>query len=249
MKYGILSDCHCNFEGLKATSEMLIENGAEKLICLGDIVGYGALAKECIDYIQTHFEFALAGNHDFAILGLMSTHHYNKYAIEALEVNKANLEDDRLTWLNDLPLIKSWDENNLFLQFTHAHPKDYKKWCYYPEDLYYSIPDKEDKISISFYGHTHIPGISLSSKTGFFETPDFGLPYSFSSHMGDTIVINVGSCGQPRDGDYRTCGVLLDTIDETITFLRTSYELRKNQKSIIDAGLSEYLANRLMHGK
>ncbi|MCO4782601.1 MAG: metallophosphoesterase family protein [Candidatus Cloacimonetes bacterium] len=249
MKYGILSDCHCNFEGLKATSEMLLENGAEKLICLGDIVGYGALAKDCIDYIQENFLFALAGNHDFALLDMVEAKNYNRYAIESLEMNRSSLSDSHIKWLESLPLKKSWNEQNLLLQFTHAHPKDYKNWCYYPKDLYYSIHDDKEKIAISFYGHTHIPGISIASQTGFFESPDFGLPYDFSSNLGETIVINVGSCGQPRDGDYRACGILLDTDKQTITFLRTSYALKKNQKAILDAGLPEYLANRLIVGK
>ncbi|PCJ19057.1 MAG: hypothetical protein COB02_08365 [Candidatus Cloacimonadota bacterium] len=249
MKYGILSDCHCNYEGLKAASEMLLENGASKLLCLGDVVGYGALARDCIEYITSNFEFSLAGNHDFALLDMKKSKNYNKYAIEALKMNKLNLDESHLSWLESLVLKKSWDEDGLFLQFTHSHPKDYKNWCYYPEDLFYSIKDKEDKVSLSFYGHTHIPGISLSSQTGFFEEPDFGVPYDFSLNVSETIVINVGSCGQPRDGDYRVCGVLLDTIEKSVTFLRTSYELKKNQKSIRDAGLSEYLAQRLTLGK
>lgn len=249
MKYGILSDCHCNFEGLKATSEMLIENGAEQLICLGDIVGYGALASNCIDYIQEKFMFAIAGNHDFALLDMVQAKNYNRYAVEALQLNRASLSDKQIEWLAGLSLKKSWKEDNLFLQFTHAHPKDYKNWCYYPKDLNYSIHEHSGQIAISFYGHTHIPGISIASQTGFFESPDFGLPYDFSSNLGETIVINVGSSGQPRDGDYRACGTLLDTKNQTITFLRTSYALKKNQKSIIDAGLPEYLANRLIEGK
>ena len=251
MKIGIFSDCHGNIQGLRRSYEMLKSRGAETFWCLGDIVGYGADSLRCIEFVREHCEINLAGNHDHALIEKMSMLHYQSYTIESIIVAKAQLKRDHLDWLKSLPLERTVEYPGVKVLLTHAHPKDYEAWSYFPDDPTFEnlMEGEEDKVALCFYGHTHQPKFNLASQGGMFQTPDNFTAYSYSEQNGETIVINVGSCGQPRDSDTRVAGVLLDLKQKNFTFLRGEYPIESTQRSMREVGLSEFLVERLNYGR
>ncbi len=251
MKYGILSDCHGNFPGLKRAYEMLKAAGAKKFICLGDIVGYGPRSSDCIDYLREHFFLVLAGNHDHALLEKTSVNAYHGASLEAIELAKSQLSPSQRSYLESLPLLREWEEGGLLIHLTHAHPKDPEGWCYFPRKSEYQVLGslQKDQIGLCFYGHTHQPRLQVSSRTERARFPENFKPYSFDDECGETLVINVGSCGQPRDGDLRVAGVLLDTDQRSFTFLRGEYPIAQVQQEMRNVGLNPYLIERLDYGR
>ena len=250
MKYGFLSDCHGNIQGLKRAYDVLVSYGAKKFICLGDVVGYGANSAECIEFLESRFDIVLAGNHDHALIEKCSMAHYQSYAIESLILTRSQLKKSHIDYLMQLPLEKTFEENGLRVHLTHAHPKDPENWCYYPEDPEFSIVNEgEDLVGLCFYGHTHQAKFCVSSQSGEMETPENFVPHSVGDKSGETLVINVGSCGQPRDGDTRVCGLILDTNEKTFTFVRGEYPIEDVQLTMRELGLSEYLIERLNYGR
>lgn len=251
MKIGIFSDCHGNIQGLMRVYEMLKSKGAAAFWCLGDVVGYGADSLRCVDFVRQNCEITLAGNHDHALIEKMSMLNYQPFAIESILVAKSQMKREHKEFLRSLPLQKTLHYPDLKILLTHAHPKDYKSWIYYPDDPTFNnlSVDEKDKVSLCFYGHTHQPKFNLASQGGMFQTPDHFTPYSFDGQQGETIVINVGSCGQPRDSDTRVTGVLLDLKERHFTFLRGEYAIEDAQRSMREYGLSEFLVERLNYGR
>ena len=230
---------------------MLKSKGAKTFWCLGDIVGYGADSLKCIEFVRDHCEINLAGNHDHALVEKMSMLHYQSYAIESILVAKGQLKREHLSWLKGLPLQKTVEYPGIKVLLTHAHPKDHEAWSYFPEDPTFDNlgPDEKEKVALCFYGHTHQPKFNLASQGGIFQTPDNFTAYSYLDQIGETIVINVGSCGQPRDSDTRVSGVLLDVKQKNFSFLRGEYPIESAQRSMREVGLSEFLVERLNYGR
>jgi predicted phosphodiesterase len=251
MKYGILSDCHGNLPGLTRAHEMLKKAGAKKFICLGDIVGYGPNSPRCIDYLKENFFLVLAGNHDHALLEKCSVSAYSGAARQAIELARSQLDSTQIQYLQALPLIKEWKEDGLIVYLTHAHPKDYENWCYFPRKSDFQIlgAGQEDCVALCFYGHTHQPRFQISSRAERARFPENFKAYGFDDERGETLVINVGSCGQPRDGDLRVAGVLLDTEQRSFTFLRGEYPLWQVQEDMLAKGMSSNLVERLDYGR
>ncbi len=250
MRYGIVSDCHGNIQGLSRAWEILQNSGAQRLVCLGDIVGYGASSAQCIDFLEQHCSRTIAGNHDHALLKKHSTKRYQSYAVRSLELARTQLKKRHVQFLEKLPMISRWEEDNLLIQLTHAHPKDYLGWCYYPEDPSYSIlPEDSEMTAVCLYGHTHQPKFCITSGNCEAVTPKYFHPYSLQDYRTHTLVINVGSSGQPRDGDTRVCGLLLDTEDKSFTFLRGEYAISNAQQEMLKNGLSGFVVDRLNFGR
>lgn len=250
MKYGLLSDCHGNIQGLVRAWQMLREAGAQKMLCLGDIVGYGAASKACIDFLMENSSRTIAGNHDHALLKKHSTEQYQSYAVHSLELAREQLRAKHLQFLEELPLISTWEEDGFLIQLTHAHPKSYEDWCYYPKDPYYSLLSPDSPLTaVAFYGHTHQPRYMVSSEPEEIVIPKHFKLYSLASLAGKTLVVNVGSCGQPRDGDTRVCSVLFDTEEKHLIFLRGEYSISSAQKDMRDLGLDGFVVERLNYGR
>ena len=251
MKIGIFSDCHGNFQGLLRAYEMLKAKGASTFWCLGDIVGYGAESRRCLEFVRDNCEVNLAGNHDYAMIEKMSMLNYQSYAIESILQAKTQMGREHVEFLKSLPLSKTLEKCGVKILLTHAHPKNYESWEYFPEDPFFDnlLEHERDQVALCFYGHTHQPKFNLASQGGMFQTPDNFVPYSFDQQIGETIVVNVGSCGQPRDSDTRVTGVLLDLSERNFTFLRGEYNIEEAQLSMRESGLSEFLVERLNYGR
>ncbi|MDR0307339.1 MAG: metallophosphatase family protein [Chitinispirillales bacterium] len=243
MKYAVISDIHGNFEALNAVLKDIKKRRADIIICLGDVVGYYSDPKSCIELVKTHAAHCVAGNHDCAAIGMTDTSCFTYYAFAAIEWTRQQLAQNEKEYLLSLPL--TFERDDMF--FTHASPADPRKFTYV-------FPDNEDSISevfknlthhISFIGHTHWPFILLKEAD------------KVVLHSGSTIeireecsyLINVGSVGQPRDYDHRSCYALYDTNKRTLTLRRVKYNYRVTQKKVRENNLPVFLAERLEKGR
>jgi diadenosine tetraphosphatase ApaH/serine/threonine PP2A family protein phosphatase len=220
----ILSDIHANLEALNAVLDDIARHPVETIYCLGDTVGYGPNPRECLDLVREHCAIALMGNHDLAIL-----HHppdFNPVAESAVYWTRAQLEDPVPTpeagdkrWTFLERLLCRHEEGGLM--FVHASPCDPIMEYVFPQDTSKRWMMRRLFAEVErccFQGHTHVPGVFVDP--GEFFSPE-ELDGSF--RLGERKVLcNVGSVGQPRDGDLRACYVLLD--GDIIRFRRVEYD-------------------------
>jgi diadenosine tetraphosphatase ApaH/serine/threonine PP2A family protein phosphatase len=240
--YAIISDIHSNLEALEATRDEIARIAPHKVVCLGDLVGYGGSPSECVEGTRQLAEVTVAGNHDFGAVGLTDITYFNRYAREAIMWTGRTLTAEEKDYIRDLPL--SYVEDGLF-RMVHATPRDPDKWNYiftHEQALeeFSAFPER-----ICFIGHSHQPRI--------FELVDENTIIINSSHaklrQDRRYLINVGSVGQPRDGDPRACLCLYDQEAAEVTIRRLEYDIEGAQKRIVEAGLPSVLARRLSWGE
>ncbi len=246
MLWAILSDIHSNVAALDAVTRDLESRGVEGILCLGDVIGYGpeplVTLRRAMDYQVT-----LLGNHEEA--ALYYPEDFNDRARIALEWTKdqLNCSEQASQWWDFLGhLPKHHELENALL--VHGSPRDPVREYVVPRDSL-NAEKMEEIFSLipgdfCFVGHSHVPGVYLES-TGFF--PPAKLKHGFQ-HSQKKALVNVGSVGQPRDGDPRASYVTWD--GSRVWFHRVEYDVQRTQRKILDTGvLPPYLANRLQHGR
>ena len=240
MKVAILSDIHANLEAFERCEQFLDEIGdIEFTAILGDIVGYGADPGLCIDKAKEIADVNIIGNHDAAVIGTADITYFNMAARKAILWTRDQLNDDYCAFLKGLPYSESKDE----LLFTHGSPNDPKEWKYI-----FNWFDALDEFhgfdeTVCFVGHSHVPGIFEESET---------IPHDAGSVQLDSAkkyIVNVGSIGQPRDGDPRLSFAVLDTTSRLLEIIRLEYDVEAARNKIIETGMPEYLGNRLLKGR
>ncbi len=245
----ILSDVHSNLEALQAVLQDAAARGATAHYCLGDIVGYGPNPRECLELAMA-FDLNLLGNHDQA--ALFDPKDFNPTAERATYWTRAQIDapvknrqaaDRRWEFLSELPTTHRQDD--LFL--VHGSPANPLHEYVFPEDIY--NPRKMSRLfglikRYCFCGHSHIPGIFTDDQV--FSSPD---EINFTHELdGRKTLCNVGSVGQPRDGDPRACYVLLD--GQTIHFRRVAYDFEATVRKIYAVPeLDPFLGDRLRTGR
>jgi predicted phosphodiesterase len=245
--WALISDIHSNYEALLAVADDIEKHNVEKVICLGDIVGYGPNPCECVDLVMD-CDIAILGNHDQG--ALFDPEGFNSGAERAIFWTRTQLEnardpmaEARWEFLGDRPRMH---KEGKYL-FVHGSARNPLNEYVFPEDIYNQ--NKMEKIFLlvdqyCFQGHTHVPGIFTQSLQ-FLSPADVNYTYQLGS---EKALINVGSVGQPRDGDRRACYVLLD--DNHITFRRVEYDVMKTREKIhAIADLDKYLGDRLLDGR
>lgn len=241
MKHAILSDIHGNLDALEAVLRDVDAQKVDDMVCLGDFVGYGASPNECIDRLLPLIEVAVAGNHDLAACGRIKLGYFNPDAAKAARWTTEMLTDEHLEYLRDLPFSVHWKG----IRLVHASPQDPEEWHYVfsPADAVYEMEACEEPVC--FIGHSHYPGTFTLTGDQVVYTRDERIPYDPKSRY----LINVGSVGQPRDGDPRAAWLLFD--DERMVFehRRVNYDIPAAMQRIRDAGLPPYLADRLQWGE
>lgn len=249
MKRAILSDIHGNLEALEAVLSDAASVGVDSIYCLGDIVGYGPNPRECLDRVM-QFDAWVLGNHDQG--ALFDPEGFSSGAERAIFWTRQQLEDSsdspeqarrRWDFLLDMPRMKSDDR----CLFVHGSARNPLNEYVFPEDVH--NPRKMERIyglitQYCFQGHTHVPGVFTAS--GSFHRPnELGYRYRLGS---EKLMINVGSVGQPRDGDTRSCYVVLT--DDAIEFRRVAYSLETTVSKIYAIPeLDNFLGDRLREGK
>jgi predicted phosphodiesterase len=245
----ILSDIHSNLEALEAVLHDIAAHKVEEIYCLGDVVGYGPNPRECLDHAMK-FKLTLLGNHDQAVV--FDPKDFNPVAERAtfwtrkqLEAPIRNRQEAERRWEFLAELPTTFQEGELL--FVHGSARNPINEYVFPEDVYNHR--KLERIfplvkRYCFQGHTHIPGIFTEDKR--FASPDeIDFTYKFD---GTKTLVNVGSVGQPRDGDWRACYVLLD--GDTVKFRRLEYDVEKTVKKIHEVpDLDKFLGDRLRKGR
>ncbi len=273
--FAVISDIHANWEALEKALEDIERRSIQKVYCLGDVVGYGANPRQCLDAVIDRCTFALCGNHDQAVfyeptnfnVGAERSAYWTRQVLED-EPSKAK-RDRRWEVLGRLPLRKEVQG----LLMVHASPRRPVNEYLFPEDVY-TNPGKildnfhrlETEQMACLVGHTHVPGVFLDDPS--FdppdELPDMGI-YSITSD--EKAIINVGSVGQPRDRDPRLCYLVVYEKGEvpqnyecpevggngyctTIEFVRLEYDVEKAARKIYDTPeLDDFLGARLFEGR
>lgn len=253
MKLAIISDLHSNREALEAVFADIRARGIQDLVCLGDVVGYGPDPEFCVDLVRGHCRWCLMGNHDEALFRDASD--FNPHARGAIEYTRRRMQPHwwtssdrraRWKWLNGLPLRV---KEGRFL-FVHGSPRDPIReyvlstdGILNPEKLR-SIFEGFDDVAVG--GHTHQPGVHDADFD--FQGLNGADQLTVQLPEGRKFFINVGSTGQPRDGDSRACYAVLE--EHQVTWYRVAYDFRTTMEKIQRTGqLSEMLARRLAVGK
>jgi predicted phosphodiesterase len=241
MKLAILSDIHGNLEALQAVLDFLNEEGIKEVICLGDIVGYGANPNECIDLVREATDQIIAGNHDWGAVGLTDISFFNPVAKAAIEWTARELTKNSKEFLKQLPLTREKEE----LFFVHGTPSFPESWDY----LFRSADARKEFESfiqrVCFIGHSHTPLAFARNQQGMI----FQINYAEQRMEDDRrYIINVGSVGQPRDLDPDAAVGIYDLSIKRFTLERIPYNIRAAQEKILEAGLPYMLAERIEVG-
>ena len=238
MRLAILSDIHANLEALEAVRRAGQERGVERWVCLGDLVGYGAEPQACLEQVRAWMSPVVMGNHDQAVAGLGDLGYFNFWARRAVEWTQSRLDPEQRQYLGSLPLQVAEGE----ALFVHAHPVDPGGWGYVLSDAEARAALAGTPARWCFVGHSHVPLICAAGRGALAATGLIAL------QPGERYLINVGSVGQPRDGDWRACFLVWDQEGETMEFVRSEYPLQEAQAKILAAGLPPFLAQRLAQG-
>src|SRR3954470_6787269 len=243
MRVAIASDIHGNKQAFQAVIAAAEADGAEELWCLGDLVGYGAEPDACVALADAHCTICLAGNHDLAVVEVLSLEDFSRGAALAAYWTREVIRPETREYLLSLSPESSAEGLGLF----HASPHD-PIWEYVLSALVAELCFDATDFRVSFIGHSHV---ALS-----FHRPD-GFPAAGSTQregieldltQGDWL-INPGSTGQPRDGDPRAAWLLLDTERQVCTYQRADYDIAGAQAAIRAARLPDSLAERLQYGQ
>lgn len=240
MKYAIIADIHGNLEAFQVVLEDIKAQGCEKIVCLGDVVGYNANPKECLDIVREMDIPCVKGNHDEYIGGEVELEGFNAQAAEAVMWTRQQLTADDRKWLNDLKYMR------LVSNFTmvHATLDMPSRWGYVFEKMDAAASFTYQNTSVCFFGHTHVPVAFIR------DTVIRGGTYSkFKVDHSRKYFINVGSVGQSRDGVAKATYVVYDTEKSTIELRRLDYDIPTTQRKILEAGLPPRLAERLAVGR
>jgi diadenosine tetraphosphatase ApaH/serine/threonine PP2A family protein phosphatase len=240
VRYAILSDVHGNLEALRAVLADAAPR-ADGVLCLGDIVGYGADPGACVELLDRRARAIVAGNHEHGVAGLLSLGWFNGWARAAAEWTRERFDDDHRAWLAALPLVRELEDATL----VHASPAQPDEWDYLvtPEDGWSAFGDFATRWC--FVGHSHVPGAWSLGSSG----PDFDpRPSVVIAEPGRRYLVNVGSVGQPRDRDPRASYGVWDVDAGRVEVRRVTYDVETARAKIVAAGLPRFLAERLGAG-
>ncbi len=272
MHYAIIADVHANLEALDAALKDIYKRKIEAILFLGDAVGYGPNPNECIETLKKETMAFIAGNHDRAAVGLTDITYFNPYARSAIEWTEEVLSDENKTFLKNLPLYKSlkianetfvarWNTKDnkenpplppfvkggqggfLDIFMVHATPREPEQWHYLINmiDAHKNFHFFTERIC--FIGHSHQPAIIEQSPDGNI------VVYRDKANFteGNRYIINVGSVGQPRDGDPDAAYALFDK--DSVEIKRVSYDIVSTQKKMREVNLPSFLIERLARGR
>ena len=243
MRIAIVSDVHSNLEALDAVLRHAESSGPiDEVWCLGDIVGYCADPSSVIATLRDRGAVAVAGNHDRAAVGLLSLDDFNAYAASAVRWTSGHISDQDIEYLSSLPLMRTSGDFTLVHGSLRA-----PEWEYLLEPEQATAHFALQTTRYSLIGHSHL----------VFEVEErISAPYFSARRHGDTLalgeerlILNPGSVGQPRDGDPRAAYVLYDREGARVTFQRVEYDTRAAQRKMCDAGIDQWLIDRLAVGR
>ena len=243
MRVLIVSDIHSNLEAFQSVlSDAESRGGFDQVWSLGDLVGYGPDPGACIDLLRQYDSSSVAGNHDLAAVGKLSTEAFNAHAAEANHWTATQLTEEQAGYLGGLPLKIDVDEFTI----VHGSPRD-PIWEYVVSTATAVASFLHFDTNWCLVGHSHIPFICRPQEDGaaFLEFP-LDTPFALGT---DRLIINPGGVGQPRDGDPRASYAIFDSDAGAVFHYRVEYDIPKTQEKMRSHGLPEFLADRLSSGR
>lgn len=242
MRIGIFSDVHANVEALTAVLEAFKSERCDKLVCLGDTVGYGASPNECCDLIREAAAFTILGNHDAAVAGRMDYSYYYDAARNALDLHARQLTPENMAWLKSLPYeVREHD-----VHFCHGSPVNLEEFEYIfsIEQAARCLEIWEQLGTVTFIGHSHLCKSFALSRDDVYEV----VSPRFTIRPDHRYIISVGSVGQPRDYDNRASYTIYDTEEKVFEFKRVAYDIDAAAQKIFSSDLERNFGNRLFLG-
>jgi predicted phosphodiesterase len=241
MLTGFIGDIHGNIDALECVLETLREHRVERIVCTGDIVGYGACPRECIDLVRAEGIPCVLGNHDRYTTEIGGNWAIRAAAKHVIRWTQTHLEKSYVEWLAALPMGLD------FGSFTVCHASH----AYFPSWPY--VVNRREAIQhllfqprrLCFNGHCHAP-LRISHRPG--KQPTVDTLGNILLPRNQRLTIGVGSVGQPRDGDWRAAAVIYDEEREFIRLLRIRYPVEKARQRILGARFPSELADRLLVG-
>jgi predicted phosphodiesterase len=240
MKYAIIADIHGNLDAFQVVLDDIRAQKADHIVCLGDIVGYNAQPKECLDIVRQMNIPCVKGNHDEYCSTENHLDGFNPHAAEAVHWTRNQLSEEDKKWLRDLKYTR------MAANFTMVHSTldAPERWQYVFDKLAAAASFPYQNTQMCFFGHTHVPVAFMR------DTVVRGGTYSkFKVDPAKKYFINVGAVGQPRDNNPKCAYVIYDMDALTIELRRLEYDIAAAQKKIREAGLPERLAERLAFGR
>ncbi|MEQ1883603.1 MAG: metallophosphoesterase family protein [Bryobacteraceae bacterium] len=236
----ILSDIHGNFDALQA----VLADAAgryDQILCLGDLVGYGAEPNAVIDWAKANTAAIVRGNHDKACSGAYSLDDYSMSARASASWTRNELTAENRSYLQQLPQGPLPYQK---IALVHGSPSDEDEYLVSIVDV--AVQRGLLMAPLTFFGHTHVQGGFLLGPSG---TKRIGAAASVLMEPDYYFLINPGSVGQPRDGDWRAGYALYSALEHTVDFHRVAYDVDRAAAKIRAAGLPEFLAARLYEGR
>jgi predicted phosphodiesterase len=240
MRFAIIADIHANLEAFQAVLGDIKIQQCTHFACLGDIVGYNASPKECLDIVREMGMPCVKGNHDEYCSTDGALDDFNPHAAEAVNWTRDQLTEDDRQWLRDLKYVRMVTSFSI----VHATLDGPQRWGYVFDKLAAAASLTYQTTAVCFFGHTHVPVTFIR------DAVVRGGTYSkFKVEVGKKYFVNVGAVGQPRDNNPKAAYVVYDMDEATIELRRVDYDIAAAQKKILDAGLPERLAERLEFGR
>lgn len=240
MRIALFGDIHANLEALETVLEDSTAQGCQQWICLGDLVGYNPDPVACLEIVRSMDCPVVKGNHDEDASGNNSLESMNPVAAAALMWTREQLSDEHREYLRRLRMVRQVADFTI----VHSTLDQPSNWNYVLNKFDAMANFTYQFTQVCFHGHTHVPRIFIKRQV-VEEMP----AEEIKIEDGAKYFINIGSVGQPRDGDWRACYAIYDLEKRTVSFRRLEYDIEKTQKKIIEAGLPERLATRLAEGR
>jgi predicted phosphodiesterase len=232
MRIAIISDIHSNLEALTSAFEIIDQYSVDTVICLGDIVGYGANPNECVELVRQRCDIVIKGNHEDAVLDINKAEQFTDNARSAILWTRNEITEENLVYIRSLSFVHQSNE----ALFVHASPCEPAEWNYIFEEDTAARAFGCFSESLCFIGHTHMPAIfSING-------------YAHGITRDEHYLVNVGSVGQPRDRNTQLSFGLLDTDTWNYENIRAPYDVETTVTKILNTGLPARLGQRLLMG-
>lgn len=241
VRYALISDIHANLDALEVVLEKIDTLSVDRILCLGDAVGYNANPNECCEVLRQREIPTILGNHDAVACGIEEPWGFNPVALHAAMWTREQLSEENIAWLRSLP--DAIHCGNFVA--VHGAPGNHNTYLFTWEDVLPHLAYLEqENCPLCFIGHTHAPAIFSSDGIYSVDEDD-------RFHLGSDklFFINPGSVGQPRDGDPRAAFGLYDSEEKVFTQVRIPYPVQGAADRVSRAGLPPFLAERLTLGR
>lgn len=240
MRFAVLSDIHGNLEALRAVLADASDQQCRDYVCLGDLVGYNANPAECLKLVRDLNCPTVKGNHDEQASITSSSIDFNQWAEQAILWTRAQLREEECAWLRDLPL-QTRVRDFTIVHATLHQPADWE-YVFSSNDALQCFQEQHTRLC--FFGHTHVQGAFVCDGKVTETHEQF-----IEIESGKKYLVNAGSVGQPRDGDWRAAYCIFHANENRIEQRRIVYDVQATRRKVLAAGLPHLLADRLVLGR